>query len=364
MKHSRSTRTEASTAVKTARQAKPCIAVSGPDLEEQGQAPHPVTRGANDQTITCDWFTVVMPLAHAGHVISKLDDLYGTSEEGPGLHGRKHGHHWTAGLRMACDDYDGRHKDCIVQMPGSFLQPLAMDDKLGLLAYLLSFNGSHCTRIDVANDWRGESIDLVERVRIACMSDELCKARTWSNIAKYERQTIDGETVAIGQRGKKGSGRYIRLYDKGLEQGTDARGTWVRWEAEFTKRIADQVARDILESDDPISTARGYALGAVEFRENNGKRIRDRPMCDWWSAVVASTETLRATMPRTKTDFNSYCRWLQKQVLPGLQGLADLAGLTPDGFIGKHVGEVRTNMQTLLQKPATHQFLKLAARGA
>ncbi|XAL98888.1 replication initiation factor domain-containing protein [Phycisphaeraceae bacterium D3-23] len=304
-----------------------------------------------------------MPLAYASRIIRKLDDLFGPGEEGPGLHGRKHGHHWTAGLRVACDDADGNHRDCIVQMPGSFLQPLTMDDKLGLLAYLLSFDGARCTRIDVANDWRGEGIDLVQHVRHACERDELCKARTWSTIAKYNRQTLDGETLAIGQRGKKGSGRYIRLYDKGLEQGTSERGTWVRWEAEFTKGVADQVARDILASAEPIATARGYALGAVEFRTNNGKRIRDRPLCTWWASIVADTTTLRATMPRTKADFTSTCRWLQTQVMPTVQGLADLAGQTIEGFVAKHVGEVCVRLDTLMRKPATHQFLQLAASG-
>jgi len=263
---------------------------------------------------------------------------------------------------MACDDHDGKHRDCIIQMPGSFLQPLTMDDKLGLLAYLLTFMGSHCTRIDIANDWRGEGINLVEHVRAACMNDELCKARVWSNIAKYDRKVIDGETVAIGQRGKNGSGRYIRLYDKGLEQGTSGRGTWVRWEAEFTKAVADQVARDILASTDPIKTARGYVFGAVEFREANGKRIRDRPLCGWWKDLIADTKTLRATMPRTKSDLDSTCRWLQKQVMPTLQGLSDLIGKTVPAFVSEHVGEVRVNIDTLMRKPATHQLIQIQQR--
>ena len=300
-----------------------------------------------------------MPVCHASEVVGKLDELYGPSEAGKGLFGRRHGHHWTAGLRMACDDYDGKHRDCIVELPGSFLQPLSMYDKLGLMSYLLSFSGSHCTRIDIANDWRGEGIGLIERVRQACMGDELCKARTWSNMAKYDRQTVDGHTVGIGQRGKNGSGRYVRLYDKGLEQGTEERGTWVRWEAEFSKDIADQVARDVIGSDNPIATARGYALGAVEFRENNGKCIRDRPMCRWWSAIIADTKALRATMPRTKASFDSTCRWLSQQVIPTVKGLAQLAGQTMEGFVDRYVGEVRVNFDSLLRKPATHQFIHI-----
>lgn len=331
-------------------------------------APRLVLRGANQQTRQIDWLRLVIPQQHAGEVSSKFDDLFGQHEASPGRFGLRNGRSWVGGAHLAIDGpKEGMSiaPHAVVELPGGFLAPMTHDDRLGLLTFLLMIEGAHCTRIDLAIDFHGKDIPLIGELIDACQRRELTGAKRFEPDVAYRYEwgepRIVKEQLCIGARGKNGSGRYVRCYDKGLERKTQPRGEWIRWEAEFSKGVAQAVAVAICQADDPMHVVEEYAFGACDFRQANGKQLRDRPRCTWWQHLLNRITPQKATMPRRKPDVDRYAEWLRYAVLPGMDAYADALGLGRDDFIEVLVGEVQPNLKKLAT-PAGKQLLALYPR--
>jgi len=131
----------------------------------------------------------------------------------------------------------------------------------------------------------------------------------------------------IGLRGKAGSGRYLRIYDKGLQTGDRPAGTWERFEVEHTQDIANQVAVKIGTADDWLNAAMAIALGTVDFREKNGSReLARRPRLKWWSQVLEGIEPVRVRERRSVTTIDSWRGWLGRAAIPALKAVAIHSG--------------------------------------
>ena len=118
--------------------------------------------------------------------------------------------------------------------------------------------------------------------------------------------------INIGKRGKMGSGRYLRVYDKGLEQKTKQAGEWIRWEVELSDTCAQQFATKFAIEDDAIETAISHALWVVEFRENNGSRmLARRPLASWYEEITQHVRRERVTAIRAKSTVETYARWVK-----------------------------------------------------
>jgi hypothetical protein len=304
--------------------------------------------------VTIDWLRVVIPQARVGEVSAKFDDLFGPHQGKPGRFGLRSGREWSGGAYVAVDTpRDGQRiaPHAVVELSGSTLSPLTHDEKLGLMAFLLTVEGAHATRLDIAIDWTGEDIDIIQTIADACMSGQMTGAKRFEPMKAYKHENgkphIVKEMIAIGARGKNGSGRYLRVYDKGLETREKQRGEWVRWELELSKDLANMAAIGILQSDDECKAMREYALGTVDFREANGKRLRDRPRCEWWSDLLAGTQQKRDTMPRRKPDADRYARWLGHSVLSSCYAYAEALDLDLADFMAILVPTAEPNYKKL-----------------
>lgn len=154
--------------------------------------------------------------------------------------------------------------------------------------------GAHCTRLDVAADDADRSVPLAV-VRQARDDSNVIGPRVSRVIEGYKRhgaqQVSTGCTIEFGKRGKDGSGRFLRVYDKELESGGEQPG--IRWEVEFSKDFAQVAFKHLLDADDDAELARmmGRLLaGSIDFRDRDGGRIQhvDRmPRLDWWQTLVS-----------------------------------------------------------------------------
>ena len=336
--------------------------------EPEPLAPRSVLRGANNQTSTIDWFRVVIPQQHTGEVSTKFDDLFGPHESTPGRFGLRSGRLWPGGAYLAVDvprEGMGMAPHAVVELSGSTLAPLAHADKLGLMIFLLSVEGARSTRLDIAIDYHGKDIPLIAGLTVACEQGELTGAKRFEPVTGYKvvlgTPTVVKHMLTIGTRGKNGSGRYVRIYDKGLETGEQPQGSWIRWELELSKDLAQAAAVAILESDDSCYVMEEYALGACDFRQANGKRKRDRPRCAWWQLVLNKRQPRRDTMPRRKPDADRYANWLKTAALPAVYAYADALGLTVPDFIDTVTGGVTPNMSKL-DTPVGMQLIRLTKR--
>jgi hypothetical protein len=204
----------------------------------------------------------------------------------------------------------------LAQLPGNPLQHYSHDQLTDLVQYTLSVGG-RITRLDLALDYTpadgADAVGIIERAIRACETGHLCIARRYRPYPEkdYKGRWL-GNGISIGTRGSKnGSGRYLRIYDKGLETKTLPVGQWERWEVELTSVVADQAARHLfLDNPTDLQTfqtaLRQIALGAVEFRNGTGPR-KSRPLCGWYQTLSSNTllkcfirKQIRPALERTR----------------------------------------------------------------
>jgi hypothetical protein len=183
----------------------------------------------------------------------------------------------------------------------------------------------------------------VKSITQACRDGELTGAKRWQSIEEHSCGELVAYGVNLGARGGSGSGRYVRVYDKGLETGEAAVGEWERWEAELSDDCAETAADLICQSRDGAGDyIERIALGAVDFRVENGyAELARRPRCDWWMFFVEGLDLIRTMIARRRPALESAVRWLRGAVAPMLQTCADKAGVSVELIWRQLVGTVK-----------------------
>jgi hypothetical protein len=278
-----------------------------------------------------------------------LCDFFGEFEDGKGGMYLSSSRVWGS-VRLFFDhDPDGKQY-CVLEVPGSSLGLLCEADRLRLLRECLAL-GCRATRLDVAVDVRGSGLSIIERMQASCRAKELCGARRFEPKEVMGQRGLVAWGCNIGQRGKDGSGRYVRCYDKGLETKTAPVGRWVRYEVEFSDDCASQAALCLGDCGDVASADSRMvelALGAVEFREANGSRsLARRAVASWWAAFVAGVRGVRLVAARVAATLSGYSRWLGDGVWRGLSALAADSKMSVGQLVEWLCGPVEPNRKIL-----------------
>ncbi|MEO0855013.1 MAG: replication initiation factor domain-containing protein, partial [Cyanobacteria bacterium J06648_11] len=234
-------------------------------------------------------------------------------------------------------DPDGRF---LINISGDALARIGLSKAKEVIQWVID-RGGHFTRLDVAVDFHNHTqASLADKMQESYAKGEVCRFRGMQRIVKLRKGVIAGDTLYFGTRGKNGSGRFIRVYDKGLKEGTDPIGSWVRFEAEFSSDVAQQVAHAVLEAD-PYQLQL-IAFDCIEFREVTGDAHRSRrPMCEWWSKVRGAGDLSGFTRRRTASTVSTFCRWVETSIAPSFFKLKDMTGLEVEELLvvltGEHV---------------------------
>lgn len=236
----------------------------------------------------------------------------------------------------------------VLNIPAGALREIGPDHALRLMRDLIRL-GWRATRLDIALDFHERSgADLISAIHAGCEAEQLCGARTHQLVVEEGQHGPSGYAVNIGKRGKHGSGRYLRVYDKGLEQRSALIGDWVRAEVELSDQCAADAAELLVNSDDPGAAMVGLVLGCVDFREVTGsRRLEDRPRAAWWAKIVDGVELHRPVAVRAKTTATGYMRWIRTAVAPKVATIAACTGLTVANVVGAMAGEVRASAEHL-----------------
>lgn len=354
-------------------------------------APHPVIRGAKLQgavvTVGVDWYRGTGPGVYRVEVCGLLGQWFGPGVRGPGRHFYDSGICFPGGAQVWFNERGtGERDQFTVELPGSVVSAWAASERVAKLRALHGAGVWWCTRIDLAVDFRGVGLELVQAVEEACSRGELCGARTWRPVREFSRGRVTGETFYIGKRGKLGSGRLVRVYDKGLETGTAPRGEWVRLEVEFTGDCAKQVFAIVAAAGDqravfgeylgdlwgsgvPVEGWRGAALrlvfGALDFREVTGSRLLvRRPRAAWWSEVLGLVEPERVRADRVRRQgLVRTARWLRQQVAPVLAGMVGRSGHSLGQVFENLVGELDEYERAVL-RPVVWEYVQEYGEGS
>lgn len=345
----------------------------------ESSAPHMVIRGAkSEEGRTCgvDWFRVAGPFSpgRLHQIVNLLTTFYGSPESTKGRWFFDQGMKWKNSILLLWSEPTSENDTggLCVDLPGDALNSLSIGDMLRLMFRLL--NGNHCTRIDLREDHRADRVGLIDAVKASCHAGELCKARRWEpREPRTNRGELTGHGVTIGQRGKNGSGRYVRIYDKGLETGESPAGTWERLEVEFTESVATQVALSIGELGAPANDWPGQRLeselakrirefiyGAVDFRVNNGSRsLNERPRAAWWQKIIDGIHAVTVKQERVKTTLESFAVWVRRCVAPAIYDMAKASRQDVGDVVKFLVGNEVRGKPNPANRPIVKEFLEL-----
>lgn len=148
------------------------------------------------------------------------------------------------------------------------------------------------------------------------------------------------DSVVFGRRGSNGGGRYLRVYDKGLESGGER--DCIRWECEFSGDVAAEVfARLGAASTVPeLGAMLGAVLGGcVCFvdRAKGDKNLSRCPLLPWWARIVEALGRVVVRRPRRLPTVERSRAWVEDQVSATLGMLRAALG---DGGFREWLGRV------------------------
>lgn len=331
--------------------------------------PRPVTRGVKSH-VGLDWIRLTGPMASASRCFDVLTKIYGEKiERRNGRHFYERGTYWPSGAALL-EGHKSQTAAILVELPGSALSVLTAFDRVKLL-HDLSWQGMRATRIDVAVDFIGGEVDVITCTRSACYAGELCQAKRWEPHDGFSGGLRDKYGVSMGSRGKSGSGRYVRVYDKGLETGEHPEGRWHRWEAEFTGDCAVEVQHQLTAHVQQLAdggftiasgweqTAAGVAFGAVDFREVNGQTsYARRPRSSWWDQFVGTVKRIVVKAMPKASRLITYARWMRYQVLPSLKAMGDSVGLPWSQIAEMVAGDFEVS-NSVRRSPVVDEFCRM-----
>ena len=319
------------------------------DSSAGGQAVSPppgITAGkvtSGSQCTKLDWLRFTLPPKLKSHIVKLLRAKLGIYEAtvAGGRTRRELRHQWSGGGVVAFDHTEDTPADVYVDLPGAILAEWTPDEQLDLIRWVFKVGGK-VTRLDLAIDWYGGPAEwVIEALRTAAAAGEVTGFRKFSVI--NERKVggaRTGHQITFGSRGRNGSGKLVRVYDKGLETEDAGEGHWVRYEAELTGDRATAAAGIITKGHAGVEPGsdldyrrltQGVAYSLLDVREVTGGKNRSlerRPRLLWWQRIIDGVELLPVTVPRERRGGHGHIAHLIEVCLPKVRRL--LVGMGVD----------------------------------
>jgi hypothetical protein len=280
-----------------------------------------------DGAVGIDWLQGTIPVEYSAFVYDYISKMCGTDPEifdwGRFCYQRHCVWH-PFGIKMFWDtdpDKSEMHRGRFtIQLTGQSLQDFHADSLFKFirdLAFLFEFKA---TRLDLC-------FDDYRKIK---MPHELIEIAEQGNFTGFKRwkpeqeRRISGEYISdgmyFGSRGKNGSGRFLRCYDKNLESLGEIDS--VRWEVEFSKQKANLAFRKIIEMRD-LETFGGMigALigGSINFVNRKGKNLERMEILDWWQVIQNILGNVKLRNPKRIKSIEKTVSWLETSVSASLK---------------------------------------------
>lgn len=322
---------------------------------------------AFEKSISVHWLRVSRPESHRLDLRALLVSFFGVPEKIRGRWLYEFGERFSCGVLIlwgstTSDSEDGSPRHCCVDVPGGALDSLDPDQRFKLCQELAA--GSRVTRLDLACDVRAlrGSVGLIAHVRSACENGCLVGAKRWAPREEYNANERVAYGVTVGRRGNMGSGRYLRIYDKGLETGTGPEGQWERYEVEFSDDPASEVAASIFESFETFeSRAFQRVAGAFDYctPSTGTGRNYERRRLKWWGDFIGGIEPVASVAHRQRTTVDRYAAWLTRSVLPRVAYVAKVVGASYLDAISCLAGpDIRPTRDDKYTRVFTREFIE------
>ncbi len=264
-----------------------------------------------------DWLNCTFPASRRGEVKQLVDSYIGQGkrrERGTNTYLQSDG--WESGAILAWTE--GR-PECWLSFNGDSCDLILPDRKLVFFRELQLLDAK-CTRGDYAIDVPKELVTM-ERIHEAARLGQVVGFRRYFPkrvVRDMNTGELDQDEADFGRRGRDGSGRYVRWYDKGLE--SDGEIDRIRCEVETSGDTADawfQILCDSHNQGEFDRTLGRIVCGSIGFADKSGAhghadRYQTLP---WWDRIVQLVGDAAVVVARVKPSLERSVQYL-KRVVP------------------------------------------------
>jgi len=238
---------------------------------------------------------------------------------------------WKSGVSLCFDlDSDTEHNPgshrgrMTLDVPGKACNELTAPDLLLFMEGCQEL-GCNCTRIDVFWDDYNRTVSLEELRRIADKGDfsmfQISSVNRTRNRTRKENDGLLYNAVTFGRRGCKGSGKYLRVYDKNLE--SKGESNCIRWECEFSQEKAQKVFTWLVGACgnlDVFAMLCGSLIGGcINFVHRTGEKHIDRlDVYEWWQEIKDLLGVVSVRVAKKENTLTGTIGWVERQVSPSL----------------------------------------------
>jgi hypothetical protein len=271
-----------------------------------------------------DWLNVTFPMSEVERVTTLVTSYLGESKSrAGGINTYLAARGWEPGAILAWSD--GR-PECWLSMNGDSCDLIPPGDKLRFFQDLIKIGGK-CTRIDAAIDVPRCLLGMGQ-VHAAATSGHVVGFRRYvptRPVRDMATGELEGDMATFGRRGKDGSGRYVRVYDKGLESHGEIDA--IRVEVELSGETAKQWLVILAESEDEHELERKLGrivVGSILFADKSGAyghadRFRVLP---WWKRIAELVGSASVKVERVRPTLEKSVAWVKRSMPVTLARLA------------------------------------------
>lgn len=223
-----------------------------------------------------------------------------------------------------------RGRACLC-VPGSALDILSGAELHQFLKRLVGDFWLKGTRVDVSWDDYKRRVQVAD-VAIAAWAGNFSGFKNWREDKRCTRSSVKGHCLTFGERGERGGGKALRVYDKRLE--SNGEKDCIRWEVEFSGEKARAVllqfgfAPSVEVLGGMIGALVGGCIRFVE-RSEGGKNIERLSVLPWWEGIVSMLGSIRLRGMARGEDFERSQEWVAASVSKTLgmckEGMGDAA---------------------------------------
>lgn len=290
------------------------------------------------RTYRIDWLQGTFPSKYFGKVISTVKRFLGRGdfeELDNGLRYFDRGFRHISGAVMGLGRSKYLRSDLgYLELSGSVLLPYKQSRLRSLMRVLRRKYNFKCTRVDLCTDDFSRSLDIRQIKRA---TDKWHHVGFLDTVKFYEFgiKGSRGLSISFGRRGSSGGGKYLVIYDKGLE--SEGKIDSIRVELSCYKSYATQSFEQLC--DLPYlcwgDIILGWISGSIDFRRrknNDDTHPSDRPRLPWWKKFVSDATSIKPSFEYKVDSFEGIKAWLFRQVAPTLCTV--MKGLNKHGLDG------------------------------
>lgn len=218
----------------------------------------------------------------------------------------------------------------------------------------------HISRLDVCCDDFDACFTPAQLDTYNMNAQIVSKFRTFC----YTKEVKSGGvmTGSMFTAGKRGSGVYLRVYDKYLEQLKKEKPVehekWIRWEFELRDDRAQEFARLVTSGGELGELFAGLLNNYIRLIDRTSENVSRCPMLHKWAKFTRMVRPLRLYCPPCEKTYDDKREWVESQVLPTLAGIILLDGYE---WIDRHMSESLDRMSRSMQDIVDSEYRRREA---